>query len=154
MPAAGCWRTPPPSGSASPRATLCFRVTTRRPVQSICWAKLPMPLMPLHRWTGAFPLPPGSCWTSIIPPRISPPTSSTGSMDMIQMMQNWTRSNSASIESTSSSASTATRWKTSSLLASGREKSWNASSSRRSGPNSCKRKSTGFMCWRGIRPRR
>ena len=62
-----CWRMPPPSGSASPRAMRCFRAEMMPRVPLICWGKLPMRSMVLPNWTAAFLLLPDSCWIFITP---------------------------------------------------------------------------------------
>ena len=66
-PAVRCWRMPPPSGSASPRAMRCFRAEMMLRVPLICWGKLPMRSMVPPNWTAAFLLPPDSCWIFITP---------------------------------------------------------------------------------------
>ena len=65
--AARCWRMPPPSGSASPRAMRCFRAEMMLRVPLICWGKHPMRSMEPPNWTAAFLLLPDSCWIFITP---------------------------------------------------------------------------------------
>ena len=69
-----CWRMPPPSGSASPRAMRCFRAEMMLRVPLIFWGKLPMRLMVPPNWTAAFLLLPDSCWIFITPQKIFLPT--------------------------------------------------------------------------------